>query len=256
MTCSSVNLLMLALSCFERLSCELVYAGCRPINRLLRMKNILVVGSSGHARVVIDIIEQQGSYKIAGLLDRNRPVGETTMGYNILGSESNIKDLRDKHKVDGIIVAIGDNSIRSDVAETIYGLCPDLDYVSAIHPRATIGRDVSIGDGTVIMAGAVINPCCSIGRGCIINTTASLDHDSVMGDFSSLAPGAITGGNCVIGQHAAISIGATLLHGISVGEHTVIGAGATVLENIDAYKMAHGIPAKVVRERKAGDKYL
>lgn len=220
------------------------------------MKNIAIVGSSGHAKVIIDIVEREGKYKISGLLDQFRKVGEQTLGYEILGQEEDLPRLTKYQSIEGAIVAIGDNFVRSRMAARIAELCPDLCFVSAIHPKAIIARDVSIGEGTVIMAGVSVSPCCSIGRHCILNTNSSLDHDSSMEHFSSLAPRATTGGKCRIGEHSAISIGAILIDGVQVGEHTVIGAGSVVLRNIDPYKVAYGTPARVVRERKAGDKYL
>jgi len=220
------------------------------------MDSIVIIGSSGHAKVIIDIVEQEGRYKIAGLLDLNRKVGEQTLGYQILGRHEDLPQLVTTHALKGAIVAIGDNFVRSKVAVRVKEACPSLLFVSARHPKASIGRDASVGEGTVIMAGATANPCSSIGRFCILNTNSSLDHDSVMGDFSSLGPRAATGGNCRIGSYSAIAIGAVLIHGIHIGEHTVLGAGSTALRNIDSFKVAYGTPAKVVRDRKPGDTYL
>lgn len=220
------------------------------------MDRIAIVGSSGHAKVVIDIVEREGRFAIAGLVDRYREAGESALGYRILGTEDDLPRLAEELHIAGAIVAIGDNFVRSQVVEQVRQLCPGLAFVTAIHPHATIGRDVSIGEGTVVAAGVVVNPCCTIGRHAILNTNASLDHDSTMGDFSSLAPRAATGGTCQIGDFAAIGIGAVLLHGISVGEHTVIGAGATVLRNVGPYCVAYGAPAREIRKRAAGDRYL
>lgn len=220
------------------------------------MDNIVIVGSSGHAKVIIDIVEQEGRYKIAGLLDRYRKLGEHTLGYQILGREEDLPELTAKHALRGVIVAVGDNFIRSEVAARVGEICLDLPFVSAIHPKASIAKNASIGEGTVIMAGVAINPCCSIGRFCIVNTNSSIDHDSVMEDFSSLAPGVATGGNCRIGGYSAVGIGAVLVHDIRIGEHTVIGAGSTALNNIDSFKLAYGTPATAIRDRKPGDKYL
>ena len=220
------------------------------------MDNIVIIGSSGHAKVIIDIVEKEGRYNIVGLLDRNRKLGERTLGYRVLGQEEDVPNLAASHTVKGAIVAIGDNFIRSKVAARVTEAYPGILFVSARHPNASIARDVSIGEGTVIMAGATVNPCSSIGRFCILNTNSSLDHDSVMEDFSSLAPGATTGGNCRIGSYSAISIGAVLIHGVHIGEHAVLGAGSTALKNLDSLKVAYGTPARVVRDRKPGDKYL
>jgi len=220
------------------------------------MENIVVIGSSGHAKVIIDIIEREGKYKIAGLIDRFRNIGEETLGYKILGKEEELPGLIEDYSLIGGIVAIGDNFVRSNVVNNINNICPEFVFVNAIHPGANIARDVTIGYGTVVMASVTINPSAFIGEHCILNTNSSLDHDSKMADFSSLAPNVTIGGNVNIGIFAAISIGATVIHKLQIGSHTVIGAGSTVLKDIAAYKVAYGTPANVIRERKVGDKYL
>lgn len=220
------------------------------------MKNIIMIGSSGHAKVVLDIVEKQGLYKVVGLIDAYRSIGEETLGYRVMGAESDIPKFREEYALDGFIVAIGDNAVRARVARSVSELCPGLPAVSAIHPSARIGLQAGVGVGTVVMAGAVINPCCRVQDFCIVNTNAALDHDSVMEDYSSLAPGVTTGGNCRIGSYSAICIGATLAHGVHIGEHCVVGAGAVVLQRLEAYSLAYGTPARKIRERKAGDKYL
>jgi len=220
------------------------------------VENIVIVGSSGHAKVVIDIVEQAGRYRIAGLIDSFRPRGEETLGYPVLGTEQDLPHLIDAHGVAGLLVAIGDNHAREQVTTDLAALVPGLPCVSAVHPAARIGKASTIGAGTVVMAGAVINPCCTIGSGCIVNTNASLDHDGVMADFSSLAPGVVTGGNCRIGHGAAIGLGAMLRHRIAVGEHSVVGAGSVVLHDVEPYTVAYGNPARRVRARAPGDRYL
>ena len=220
------------------------------------MDNIVIIGSSGHAKVIIDIVQQEGKFNVAGLLDRFRDVGEKTLGYPVLGKEEDLPELIKAHDLKGAIVAIGDNFVRSKVAARIEEISPDLPFVSAIHPKTSIAMDVSIGEGTVVMAGVSINPCSSVGRFCILNTNSSLDHDSILEDFASLAPGATTGGNCRIGQYSAVSIGAVLIHGIRVGEHTVVGAGSLVMKSIESFVIAYGTPARAIRNRKQGDKYL
>ncbi|RXV72428.1 acetyltransferase [Burkholderia stabilis] len=220
------------------------------------MENIVIVGSSGHAKVVIDIVEQAGQYRIAGLIDAFRPRSEETLGYPVLGTERDLPDLIAVHGIAGLLVAIGDNHARANVTADLAALVPGLPCVSAVHPAARIGKASTIGAGTVVMAGVVINPCCAIGDGCIVNTNASLDHDGVMEDFSSLAPGVVTGGNCRIGRGAAIGLGAMLRHRIEVGEHSVVGAGAVVLRDVEPYTVAYGNPARRIRARAAGERYL
>jgi len=220
------------------------------------MENIVLVGSSGHAKVILDIIEKQGCYVVVGLVDSFKGVGEETLGYSVIGGESDLPRLVAEYNIKGVIVAIGDNSIREKVVSRVSSLCPALSYVCAVHPDASVGKGVSIGAGTVVMAGAVVNPCCEIGRFCVVNTRASLDHDSVMADFSSLAPGVATGGNCRIGSYSAVGIGATLCHGVTIGEHALVGGGSMVLGDVEPFAVAYGVPAKKIRTREKGDKYL
>jgi len=106
------------------------------------------------------------------------------------------------------------------------------------------------------MAGAIINSDTIIEDFTIINTKASIDHDSKMFKFSSLAPNVTTGGNVSIGEFSAISIGATIKHNISIGNHTVIGAGALLMKNCGDNLIMYGIPAKEIRKREKGEKYL
>lgn len=220
------------------------------------MDNIVIVGSSGHAKGVIDIVQRERRFRIVGLVDDFRPVGEQTLGYSILGRKDDLRLLRELHALKCVVVAVGDNVARQKLVEYIGERCPGLGFVSAIHQSASIGIGATIGEGSIVMAGATISPSARIGRHCIVNTRASFDHDSVLADFASLAPGVVTGGNCHVGAFSAICIGAVLVHGVAIGEHSVVGAGSVVTRSIGSFVVAYGSPARAVRTRRAGDKYL
>jgi len=217
------------------------------------VEKIIVVGASGHAKVVVDIIEKQELYSILGLIGLNGP---TPLDYPSLGLEEEFPNIAQAHQVKAGIVAIGDNWTRSKVVERIKSIMPDFKFITAIHPSAQIGRGAAIGDGTVVMAGAIINSGSVIGEHCIINTKASIDHDNTIGDFVSVAPNATTGGNVTIKPFSAIGLGANIIHGINIGEQTVIGAGALVLHDMPSFVVAYGMPATVRRQRIAGERYL
>jgi sugar O-acyltransferase (sialic acid O-acetyltransferase NeuD family) len=220
------------------------------------MDKILLIGASEHAKVVMDSIEKEGRYEILGLIDTYKPAGEDIFGYKILGAENILVKLFEGGEVTGGIITIGDNWTRHLVAEKIKSLAPKFKFVTAVHPSASIARGVTIGAGTVLMAGVIVNSDSKIGDHCILNTRSALDHDCEMGDFSSLAPGVTTGGKVSIGAFSAISLGANIIHGVKIGEHTVLGAGATALKDIPNHCVAFGVPAKVMRKREAGEKYL
>lgn len=220
------------------------------------MNNIIVIGSSGHARVVIDIIEEEGKYNIVGLCDRFRGIGEDTEGYLILGKEEDLPYLIQEHKVHGIIVAIGDNFVREKVSNKIKDICPEIQFISAVHPKTAIAKNVEIGEGTVIVAGVVANSKAKIGKACIINTSASIGHDVTVENYASVGPGARIAGGCRIGEGTAVGIGSVVREKINIGAGTIIGASSTIIKDIKDRQVAYGSPAKIIRERKEGEPYL
>lgn len=210
------------------------------------MDTIVIVGSGGHAKYIVEIVERERRYTIAGLIDRFREPGSQRLGYPVLGKEEDLPLLIDTHFLKGVIIGIGDNSIRSAVAARVSSLCPGLPFVNAIHPDTSIAKDVIIGKGTVIYPGHILGPGCSVGRFCILFTNSSLGHDSTMGDYASIGARVVTGGYCEIGAYAAVNIGSVLVDRVSVGEHSVIGAGSTVLSSLGPRRLAYGTPAKAV----------
>jgi len=217
---------------------------------------IAIIGASGHGLVVADVVRCAGRLRVVGFLDSGKPVGSGPTGLPILGPGEAVVELAKRHGFAACLVAVGHNEIRRECVAMLLGKMPELHFATAIHPMAVVAECVEIGEGSVVMAGAVINPGCRIGRHCIVNTGACLDHESVMGDFSSLAPGVVTGGNVLIGEGAAIGLGPSIIHGISIGRETVIGAGAVVVKDVPANVVAMGVPARVTRERQTGEKYL
>ncbi|GKX30820.1 acetyltransferase [Vallitalea longa] len=215
------------------------------------MQDIVVFGAGGHSKVIIDIIEREGKYSIIGLID-NYNRAESHFGYHILTDEIEVI----MNNVYGGIIAIGDNWSRHVITDEIKSINPNFRFVSCISPNSCIAREVEIGEGSAIMAGAVINSSTRIGKHCIINSNSSIDHDNIIGDFVSIAPNVTTGGNVIVGDHTAVGLGTNVIHRINIGCNTVIGAGSTVIRDIGSYVVAYGIPCKVVRKRNKEDKYL
>ncbi|MDQ6886344.1 MAG: NeuD/PglB/VioB family sugar acetyltransferase [Gemmatimonadota bacterium] len=218
--------------------------------------DIIVVGASGQAKVIVDIVEREGAHRVVGVVSHDGVAGGTFLGYPVLGRDVDLVPLVSGGKADGALLAIGDNWVRGRLAESLRRSLPGLPFPTAIHPTAAIGRDVTIGEGTVIMAGAVINGPTRIGRHCAILARSSVDHDSILGDFSSLAPGVSQGGGVTVGEYAAIGVGASVRHGIRIGAHTVVGAGAAVVADLPDLVVAYGVPARVARSREQGERYL
>ncbi|GAA3606949.1 acetyltransferase [Flavivirga amylovorans] len=220
------------------------------------MKKIVIIGASGHAKVIIDIIEKRNEYQIIGLIDSYKEPSQKIMGYPILGKESLIPELMEKQNVIGGIMAIGDNWSRKKVRDVIKNLAPKFKFLPAIHPNAILCNNLKIEPGVVIMAGVIVNAASTIKEFCILNTNSSLGHDSVMHHFSSLAPSSAIGGHVSIGAFSAVSMGTTIIQNITIGIHTIIGAGSLVLKDIGNNIIAYGVPVKEIKKREIGEPYL
>jgi len=216
-------------------------------NEYLLSRKLLIIGCGGHSKVVTDIAEAMGFQNISYL---NTFGGDKTfMGRDVLHKEP-------EHYQDYFFVAIGDNASRERVFKKFSSENPNAIPVSLIHPSSIITDRCSIEVGTVVMPLCIINSSTSIGKGVIVNTKASIDHDSCLKDFSSLAPGVSMGGNVCIGERSAISIGASVKHGIQIGKDAVIGGASFVLKDVEDNTVVYGIPARFIRHRKTGDRYL
>jgi sugar O-acyltransferase (sialic acid O-acetyltransferase NeuD family) len=220
------------------------------------MKKVIIVGASGHSKVIIDIFEKNKDYKIISLIDTNKIIGSQIFEYTVEGNHHHIPILLEKHPNCEVFIAIGDNWKRKQMMLKIIKNNPNVKFANAIHPSAQIGRNVKIGKGVAIMAGVVINSDSKIGDFTIVNTKSSIDHDCIVYDFSSLAPNATTGSNVQVGELSTISISATIKHFVSVGKNSIIGASSLLMNDCADNVVMYGVPAKEIRKRKLGDTYL
>lgn len=200
------------------------------------MNKLIIIGASGHGKVVADIAVLNG-YKDIVFLDDDESINECA-GFPIVGKTKEAKELEgDK------IVAIGNSATREKIQS-------EIETVTLIHPNAVIGRRVSLGKGTVIMAGAVINSDTEIGDGCIINTSSSVDHDCKVGNYAHVAVGAHLCGTVMVGNNTWIGVGASILQNVYICDNSIVGAGAVVVKNIEQAGTYVGIPAKKINTNK------
>lgn len=199
------------------------------------LNRLIIIGASGHGKVIADIALKNG-YQDIVFLDDDNTIKECA-GYPVIGKTEKAASMTgDK------IIAIGNADIRERIAQSI-------DTISLIHPNAVISRRVKIGKGTVVMAGAVINSDAIIGNQCIINTGATVDHDCVIEDFSHVSVGAHIAGSCHIGTKTWVGAGATISNNVSVCNNVIIGAGSVVIKNIVNSGTYVGIPSQPTKAK-------
>ena len=205
------------------------------------MKKIILIGNGGHGRVIQAIIHRTEGYELAGILDEaiEGYYEKDSIFYDSLDNLSNyIKDYL-------FVIAIGDNSVRNSIIES--NNLTDDNFTSIIDANAIIPSDVSIGTGTVVMPGVVINPGSTIGKHSIVNTRAVVEHDNTLGDFVHISPNATLAGTVTVKDFVHVGSGATIIPNSTIHQHSVIAAGAVVTEDIEENSLAVGVPAKIVK---------
>lgn len=198
------------------------------------MNRIIIIGCGGHGKVIADIAVKNG-YKDISFIDDNTK-GEC-IGFPVIGTINDIESFCDGRT--DFIIGIGNNYTRKFIAEKY-----DINWTTLIHPSAQIAINVSVGKGTVVMAGAVINTCASIGKHCIINTGSIVEHDNKLGDYVHISPNGALGGTVKVGESTHIGIGAVVKNNIDICSNCTIGAGAVVVKNIENSGIYIGVPAR------------
>lgn len=174
-------------------------------------------GAGGHAKVILEILEAR-RVRVDGFFD-DRDQKNDLFGYPV-------QRFSDNAVIDQLLLAIGNNRVRKELATRIV-----VNYARATHPSAIVSERAKIGEGSVVMAGSVVNTSTSVGRHCIVNVNAIVDHDCVLSDFVHVAPGACLCGGVTVGEGTWIGAGAVIQPGIKIGSWLKIEPGAIVLED-------------------------
>ena len=220
------------------------------------MKNIVLIGGGLHVHHCIDTIEKEAKYKIIGITDPYKEAGTDLYGYKVVGRQEDLLRLIGEYDIYGWLISIWDNWIRKHAVDVVQSIKPDFVFVNAIHPAAVIGRDVELGIGNMVDAGSIIGAGARIGSFCLLGTGAIVEHGTIMHDFSSISLGSITGGKVEIGKFSAITLRVTVLDRLKIGENSVVGAASLVLSDVPDNVLVYGSPAKIIRSRKPGERFL
>lgn len=202
------------------------------------MKDVIIIGTGGHAKVVADIVLSSRDHLVGFLTSDDSK--DDFMGWPVLGRDTEYYKFADCH----FVIAIGNPGVRERISNSMD--CAK--WYTAIHPTASVSAvHTSIGGGSVIMANAVVNPYAQIGSHCIINSNATVEHDNKIENFVHISVGAKLAGTVRIGKRTWIGVGATVSNGISVCQDCMIGAGAVVVKDIEISGTYVGIPAQKIK---------
>lgn len=196
------------------------------------MDKIIIVGFGGHAKSVIDSIERAKQYEIIGYTDIEQSA--EYRGYPYLGNDDVLQRYYDQGIKYAFITVgyIGHGILRNQLYLRLKQIGYVLPVVADIS--AQIAQDVSIGEGTFVGKGAIINAAVNIGRMCIINTGAIVEHDCRVGDFAHVSVGSVLCGTVSVGQAAFVGANATIIQGKAIGDNCIVAAGAVIRKDLSA----------------------
>ncbi|MBN2638869.1 MAG: acetyltransferase [Bacteroidales bacterium] len=190
-------------------------------------KEIILIGGGGHCTSCIDVIEQQGKYIIKGILDTSEKVGREILGYKIMGTDDDIENL--SITTSHFFVTIGqidNNQLRIKLFNRLKELGLKLPII--LSPYAYVSPHAKIGEGTIIMHGAVVNANAIVGRNCIINSNALVEHDAIVGDYCHISTGSVLNGGVKLGEGSFFGSGAVSRQYIEIPKNSFIKANSII----------------------------
>jgi sugar O-acyltransferase (sialic acid O-acetyltransferase NeuD family) len=194
------------------------------------MKKIILLGSGGHSKACIDVIESEKKFKIIGLVD-NKKKYDSLFGYKILGNETELKFI--SKKTNFALIAIGhlkDNTIRENLYKKAKYF--KFNYPTIISPLAYVSKHATIGAGTIVMHGSIVNAGATIAENCIINSNSLIEHDVKIESHCHISTGAIVNGGVYIKKNSFIGSGSVMKQNIIIGKNCFVNANIFLDKNL------------------------
>ena len=207
---------------------------------------VIILGSGGHARVLLDVLRQCGVEVLGCTGPGSAPAETPPAGLNYLGSDEAITQAPVKVRLVNGLGGVGDTAPRRQ----LFARFKEKGYVFAtlVHPSAVVAGDAVLGEGAQVMAGVVLQPGCVLGDNAIVNSGAVIDHDGHIGAHCHVAPGAVLSGAVTLGEGVHVGTGAAVIQGVTIGAGAVVAAGAAVTEDVSAGAKVMGVPARMVQQ--------
>lgn len=215
------------------------------------MKELYIIGAGGFGREVSWLVERingiSQEWVIKGFLDDKEEIwGESHDGYPVLGGCKYLKGRKEAW----VVCAVGSSRIRRQIIERLNDY-ENIQYATLVDPDATIGKNCSIAEGSILCAGSIVTADIKIGKHTIVNLDCTIGHDTELEDFVTVYPGAHISGCCKVGECSELGTGMQIIQGKHIGTESIIGAGAVVIRDIPGRSTAVGNPAKVIKSCNA-----
>ena len=209
-------------------------------------ESLVLIGGGGHCKSCIDVIESEGRFQIAGILDLPENQGQKVSGYPVIGVDADIPKLALTHKFFFITMGhIQSPGFRIKMFSYLRELGIQIPVI--ISPTAYVSSKAVIGDGTIVMHQALVNTEAGIGVNCIINSGALIEHESLVGDHCHISTKTILNGQCQVGSGCFVGSGTILANNISIPDDTLISAGSVVLRSLAKSGTYIGNPLRKIR---------
>jgi len=212
----------------------------------MKKEEIILVGGGGHCKSCIDVIEQEGRFSIAGIVDMPEKLGEKILDYEILWTDDDLPELAKKYS--NYLITVGhikSNKTRIKLFTILNKL--KVNFPIIISPRSYVSEHSEIYKGTIIMNDAIVNANAKIGVNCIINTKALVEHDVIIGNHCHISTNATVNGQCVVGNNCFIGSNSVIANNINIISDVLVGAGAVVTKDINKKGVYLENPAKRIK---------
>jgi sugar O-acyltransferase (sialic acid O-acetyltransferase NeuD family) len=209
------------------------------------MTGIILIGGGGHCKAAIDVIEAEGRFSIAGILEQADAKHTEVLGYPVLGTDGDLSRFLERYPA--ALITIGQVKTSQPRARTFAAAeAAGAELPTLISPRAHVSPHACVGAGTLVMHGVVVNAAARVGRNCILNSLSLVEHDAIVGDHCHISTGARVNGDVIVEEGCFIGSGAVLKNGITIGAGSVIGAGCLIRHNIPSGSFLKETPKRPI----------